>query len=400
MKTMLRRRLYIGLVLVGLKGSIPGVIAQEEILREWQRRFIEAESGDTIILPPGRFLFSRSLSLDEKDHIIIRGAGLHATVLSFKNQKYGAEGIKINHCSNIVLCDLTVEDARGDAIKASFCRNITFRNVATRWTGKPSRKNGAYGLYPVSCDGVLIDGCYAEGASDAGIYVGQSRRVMVRNSMAVRNVAGIEIENCTDAEVVGCTATDNSGGILVFDLPELPVKAGSRVWVHHNTVLANNHKNFAPRGNIVGQVPPGTGLMVLSGREVRLEHNLIAENKTASCAIVSFFISGRPYKDSLYDPYPRDVWVAHNTFQRSRRLPALGHSIGFLAFLKFGRRTPHILYDGILPKEVEVPNPHQICLGPNHNGTFAFLDAGNRFKKISRDAKPFTCRPEDEGFRN
>lgn len=372
--------------------------AQEDVLRAWQRRFIEAESGDTVVLPAGRFEFSRSLSLDEKENIVIRGAGMHATVLSFKNQKDGAEGIKINHCSHLLLCDLSVEDARGDAIKVSFCRNITFRNVSTRWTGKPSKKNGAYGLYPVSCEGVLIEGCFAEGASDAGIYVGQSQRVVVRHCVAVRNVAGIEIENCTDAEVVGCTATDNSGGILVFDLPELPVKAGSRIWIHHNTVLANNHKNFAPRGNIVGQVPPGTGLMVLSGRQVRLEQNLVAENKTASCAIVSFFISGRPYKDSLYNPYPREVWVAHNIFQRSRRLPALGHSIGFLAFLKFGRRTPHVLYDGILPAGAEGANPHNICLGDNYNGSFAFLDAGHRFRKISRDATPFRCRPAFSGL--
>lgn len=398
MNSRARQGALIGMMLAGLTGKIFNVFAQEEILRAWQRTFIEAESGDTILLPPGRFHFPRSLSLDDKEDLVIRGAGIHATVLSFKNQKDGAEGIKINRCNHIVISDLTVEDARGDAIKASFCRDITFRNVATRWTGKPSPKNGAYGLYPVSCDGVVIDGCYAEGASDAGIYVGQSQRVLVRNSVAVRNVAGIEIENCTDAEVVGCTATNNSGGILVFDLPELPVKAGSRVWVHHNTVLANNHKNFAPRGNIVGQVPPGTGLMVLSGRQVRLEHNVVSENKTASCAIVSFYISGRPYKDSLYDPYPREVWVAHNTFQRSRRLPALSHKIGFLAFLKFGRRTPHILYDGILPEGSEGPNPCRICLGPNKNGTFAFLDAGKNFKNLSRDPRPFLCRPEISGY--
>jgi parallel beta-helix repeat protein len=389
---------YCRIWLAGLMLNISCAYAQEEILRAWQRKFIEAESGDTILLPPGRFHFSRSLSLDEKENLVIRGAGMHATVLSFKSQKEGAEGIKINHCKHIVLSDFAVEDARGDAIKASFCRDITFRNVATRWTGKPSPKNGAYGLYPVSCDGVVIDGCYAEGASDAGIYVGQSQHVLVRHSVAVRNVAGIEIENCTDAEVVGCTATDNSGGILVFDLPELPVKAGSRVWVHHNSVLANNHKNFAPRGNIVGQVPPGTGLMVLSGRQVLLEHNVVSENKTASCAIVSFYISGRPFKDSLYNPYPREVWVAHNTFQRSRRLPALGHKIGLLAFLKFGRRTPHILYDGILPEGSEGINPCRICLGPNQNGTFAFLDARKRFKNLSRDPKPFQCQVDLPGF--
>ena len=42
---------------------------------------------------------------------------------------------------------------------------------------------------------VLVDGVVAIGASDAGIYVGQSRNVVVKNSRAEYNVAGIEIGN-------------------------------------------------------------------------------------------------------------------------------------------------------------------------------------------------------------
>ncbi|MCX7768328.1 MAG: right-handed parallel beta-helix repeat-containing protein [Flavobacteriales bacterium] len=376
---------------MGVSWSLDTCRGQEEVLRQWQRMFIEAEDGDTVTLPAGRFHFPRSLSLDGKHGVVIRGAGPYATILSFKGQKDGAEGIKINHCSQMELRDFTVEDARGDGIKASFCREITFRNVITRWRGRPSKKNGAYGLYPVSCDGVLIEGCMAEGASDAGIYVGQSRRVVVRYCVARHNVAGIEIENCVDAEVVGCLVTENSGGILVFDLPELPVKEGSHIKVHHNHIVANNFRNFAPRGNIVGQVPPGTGVMVLSGRRVTVEYNLVAENKTASCAIVSFHISGRPYKDTLYNPYPREVFVAHNIFRRRLRMPAVNYQLGLLAFLKFGRRTPHILYDGIWPPDIPGPNPFQICIGPNENGTFVRLDAGNRFRGLTRDVTPYLC---------
>ena len=48
---------------------------------------------------------------------------------------------------------------------------------------------------------MLIDSCIAIGASDAGIYVGQSERIKVINSEAKFNVAGIEIENSYFAEV-------------------------------------------------------------------------------------------------------------------------------------------------------------------------------------------------------
>ena len=94
---------------------------------------------------------------------------------------------------------------------------------------------------------VLIEECVAIGASDAGIYVGQSDRIVVRNSRAEFNVAGIEIENSTNAEVTGCVATNNTGGILVFDLPGLQVVNGGEVLVHANEVVGNNHPNLRPR---------------------------------------------------------------------------------------------------------------------------------------------------------
>ena len=64
-------------------------------------------------------------------------------------------------------------------------------------------------------------------------------------------MAGIEIENSTRADVYDNLATDNSGGILVFTMPDLPKKDGRHCRVFRNRVLANNHENFAPKGNTV-----------------------------------------------------------------------------------------------------------------------------------------------------
>ena len=47
----------------------------------------------------------------------------------------------------------------------------------------------------------MIEHCIAIGASDAGIYVGQSNNIIVRNCEAFQNVAGIEIENSIKADV-------------------------------------------------------------------------------------------------------------------------------------------------------------------------------------------------------
>ena len=131
------------------------------------------------------------------------------SVLSFKNQAQGAEGLLVN-ADNFTIENLAIEDTVGDAIKINESDNVVIRNVRTEWTGGPLTTNGAYGIYPVQSSNILIDGAVAIGASDAGIYVGQSTQIIVRNSRAEYNVAGIEIENSTFADVYDNVATNNT----------------------------------------------------------------------------------------------------------------------------------------------------------------------------------------------
>ena len=68
-------------------------------------------------------------------------------------------------------------------------------------------------------------------------------------------------------------------GLLVFDLPGLPAKNGKRVRVFNNRVTANNHANFAPKGNIVASVAPGTGMMLMATDEVEIFGNTVTDNQ-------------------------------------------------------------------------------------------------------------------------
>ena len=113
---------------------------------------------------------------------------------------------------------------------------------------QPKTENGAYGIYPVQCTNVLVEGSQVRGSSDAGIYVGQSKNIIVRNNKVWENVAGIEIENSFGADVYDNEATNNTGGILVFSLPEMPVKNGRDARVFRNKIHGNNHPNFGLEG--------------------------------------------------------------------------------------------------------------------------------------------------------
>lgn len=366
-------------------------MAQKDVQKKFQRLFIDAEDGSVIELPEGTFSFDASLSMDGKSGITIRGAGRDKTILSFKGQITGAEGLKITNGKNIVIENLTVQDSKGDGIKTQLVDGIVFRNVIVGWTNSGDPDNGGYGLYPVQCSNVLIENCVAHGASDAGIYVGQSRNIIVKNSVAYENVAGIEIENSLNADVHHNEAYRNTGGILIFDLPDLIQKEGGFVRVYDNNIHDNNHENFAPKGNIVGKVPLGTGLMILATRNVEVFSNRIVNNITAGAAIISYYMTENPINDPSYKPFPSDIHLHDNYFERPNVKATSKGRMGkmFKFKLRFGRDVPHILFDGIV--DDKMPD-RRICFYNNTNETFANLDAGNKFKNKSRDIKPFRCR--------
>ncbi|MGL6268379.1 MAG: parallel beta-helix domain-containing protein [Chitinophagaceae bacterium] len=372
--------------------------AQTEIRKTIQTRFIMAEDGETIELDEGTFTIDATLSLEGKKNIIIKGKGLDKTILSFKNQSTGAEGIRISNCSNVVMEDITIQDAKGDCIKAMNVTGITFRRVKAFWSGKLSSKNGSYAIYPVSCERVLIENCIARGASDAGIYVGQSKTIIVRNNQAFENVAGIEIENSLYADVYDNEAYNNTGGILVFDLPDLQLKKGGYCRVYNNQIRENNQLNFAPKGNIVGKVPQGTGILLLAANNVEIFNNQIINNRTVGTGIISYYITENPIKDSTYYPYPTAIFIHHNNYERKSEKATMHGRMGklFRFKLKFGKNVPHIIYDGIPDEKLllangKYPDAARICIKNNKGASYANIDAANNFKQISRDLAEADC---------
>ncbi|QCK14201.1 parallel beta-helix domain-containing protein [Mangrovivirga cuniculi] len=290
----------------------PGPDAQAEV----QTAFIEVTPGTDIIFEAGTYNFTNQLSIDDKNDIRIIGAGREETILNFSQQTDGGEGLLATNCENILFQDFTIEDTEGDALKARDSDFVTFLNVGTVWSGTPGTDNGAYGLYPVLCTNVLIDGCYAYGASDAGIYVGQTTNAVVRNSTAEGNVAGIEIENTINADVYGNTATDNTGGILIFDLPGLS-QYGNTCRVYNNTVSDNNRSNFAPEGNVVAEVPAGTGIMMLSTRKVEIFDNDLLDNMFANIIAASYLIINDNPGDPDYVAFWNEIYIHDNTYSRN-----------------------------------------------------------------------------------
>ncbi|THD77341.1 MAG: DUF1565 domain-containing protein [Phenylobacterium sp.] len=314
----------------------PGGDAQEHI----QTALLDAKPGDVVQLAAGRYELADGLSLDVAG-VTVKGAGPEATILSFTGQKGSGEGLLITS-NKVTVRDFAVENPRGDGIKSKGVDQISFVNVRVEWTGGPKASNGAYGVYPVSSTNVLIDKVTVKGASDAGIYVGQSKNIVLKNSTAQFNVAGIEIENSMNADVHDNLSTHNAGGILVFDLPGLPQMGGHSTRVFNNRVAANDTPNFAPKGNIVAQVPTGTGVMIMANRDVHVFGNEIADNATAAVMLVAYTSD---YADLSYDPLPRDISVHDNKIGRNGFDPQFAG--GAILANAMGGSLPPVVWDGV-----------------------------------------------------
>lgn len=351
----------------------------------FQAQLINAQPGDVIEVPAGTHSFTRSLSLNVPG-VTIKGAGMDASILSFKNQAQGAEGLLVT-ANDFIIEDLAIEDTVGDALKINQSNNVVIRNVRTEWTEGALTDNGAYGIYPVQSSNILVEGSVAIGASDAGIYVGQSSQIIVRNSRAEYNVAGIEIENSTHADVYNNIATNNTGGILVFDLPNLKVQGGRATRVFNNLIFENNTANFAPEGATVGKVPAGTGLLVLANDDIEVFENQFSDNNNVNIMIYSYVLGGRTVDDPNYDPYPEQIYIHDNEFNGGGTVP--GHALLAKWHEETGLDSPDVVWGGLVKDGAS--NEGIVCLGANSSATFLNLNGGESPSDASSDTSAHQC---------
>ncbi len=390
MKLSFLPTLFIALLLLGTgcqtaeKG--PQVMDAKDLIKNIQKRLIEAKAGDQILLPAGTFDFKRSISLNDTPDITIKGAGKGKTILSFKGQIEGAEGMLIKNVNGITLEGFTISDSKGDAIKVQGCTNVVMRDLETTWTNGQLATNGAYGLYPVSSTNVLMEKCEASYAMDAGIYVGQSKNVVVRDNYVHHNVAGLEIENTINGEVYNNIAKNNTGGMLIFDMPDLPQANGDRIKFYNNIMEGNNGKNFAPKGMVVSTIPPGSGMIIMSHSNIEAHHNTITNHNTLGIAVNSWLFTGVPFKSENFDPFCSNINLHDNVISGNVGPADKTSEYGQLFTAVLGGKPVDIITDGIFKPS---------SIGENGQVTgYCFKNNGDNIKFVNLNAG-MGAAPED-----
>ena len=262
-----------------------------------------AQPGDRVEVKPG--VYSESLVIDTANVMLVglkeNGARAVLDGQGKLNDAVQASG------NGFVIEGFEIRNYQGNGVMSSRVEVVTFRDLVISNTG-------LYGLYPVECKDVTVERCVVSGAADAGVYVGQSRNVVVRDSEVYQNVAGIEIENCLDALVENNSAHHNTVGILIALLPNGPVKEAHGCRVYGNRVWANNGANFAPEGVVAHALVPGVGVMVIAADATEIAHNRIAQNGAYGVAVLSLESAALTANTGDVDPDPEDTWLHDNTY--------------------------------------------------------------------------------------
>lgn len=378
---------------------------------------LSLKDSTSILLKAGKYSFD-NLSIAQVNHILIKGEGKDKTILDFSAQSQGGEGLRVTNVNRFTITGMTIRDSKGDLLKINKCRDVVVTNLNAVWKTADST-SGGYAIYPVMCKNVLIENCYAEGSSDAGIYVGQSDSAVVRNCKAAKNVAGCEIENTTNALVYNNEFYDNTAGFLIFDLPGLSQRGGY-VKAYDNYFHNNNNRNFAKAGSFgtswgVGNASPGSGIIILATSHIELYNNRIINNNASSVTIASGFAVDDKAAEKIndnYAPIPQDIKIHDNTIEMGNEFPAPAHEhhIGKLLVAveqqlnaqdatRKNKRIPMIMYDGIssnILTKGTTANPDNICITQAGENVFVnadFLNIQNPGKwHPSADSTPFICK--------
>lgn len=372
------------------------------------------EDDSAIVLAEGTWELDNAVTIRSVTGITLIGQGMGRSILDIGSATNQVNGVDVI-ADDFHIEGLTILDAPKDALRIEDSSDIVIRGVETTWTNEDDPANGAYGIYPVQVQRVLMEDNLASNAADAGIYVGQCQHAIVRNNTAMGNVAGMEIENTQFADVYGNTVTDNTAGLVVFDLPGNPV-IGRDVYLHDNIITDNNRANFAP-GGTVASIPAGTGTFVMASRRVVITNNTYARNNTTDLAILSgLIVEGdttqwyTPTKDvvgdisgleldaddaGVYNFRTTDVWIHGNSHEGSGTESDTSslevRPMGFLLAVLYGAElVDTVLYDTIGESSFHSTDPAQnsndnrICVGADPGVTFASLN----IEEVSEEALP------------
>lgn len=284
-----------------IASSFTGEVIEVKDGQSIQEAVGRAKPGDMVRVYPGTY--KETVYID-KDNITLQGVIREGQWPTMEGEKKLNDAILYSG-SGITVENFKITNYKGNGIMGQAGNNFVLRNNLIIDTG-------VYGIFPEYGTNGVISHNILSGIEDAAIYVGMCDNVDVRNNEVFNSVAGIEIENCRYSLVEDNYVHDNTGGILTFITPGLPIKDCHHVIIRNNFVVNNNHENFAIKGSLVASLPKGTGIIVMAADDVVIENNIVQGNNNAGIVVTDLSFGAQISKDMEVEPYPDRIMILDN----------------------------------------------------------------------------------------
>ena len=239
-----------------------------------------AHAGDTIRVARGTYREGVKVFGARKRHLKIIGNADTPESVVIQAPARGAQaqnGIFINGADKVTVRGFRATGQKGNGFFATNVDGYTFDRLI-------AAKTGVYGIYAFNSKGGSITNSLAYYNRDGGYYIGQTppqtrpKRTIVRNVVSWGNVLGFSASHMRYTTITGSRFFNNAVGIApnAIDSEKYP-PAESNVIVD-NDIFWNNFDAYraAPfdaKANEDFVYPPGTGVILLSGRENVVEGN-------------------------------------------------------------------------------------------------------------------------------
>ena len=286
-----------------------------------------AAPGDTVSVAPGTY--KGPTVRVTKSNLTLEGS-VAATIDATGNQYGITVGSKLEFeegptcpaftVSNFRIRGLTVENADETGL---FLFGVDGFEVASgRYLD-----NGQYGIFPRCSHNGLIVKNSGGGGNDATIYVGVDHNVAVEDNNLTEGELGIELESTNDSIVRGNKLKENTTGIFVIVLPNLPKASTERALIEGNVVQKNNRPNPFPPVCEGPETPPGcveeffddlqllpsgTGILNVGGVDITIRNNQVTNNSTVGVGVVENPFLGLSSERTV---------VTGNTIQQNGKAP-------------------------------------------------------------------------------
>jgi parallel beta-helix repeat protein len=261
----------------------------------------EAAPGDTIVVAPGTYS-GPTISVKTTGLTI---TGSKAAIIDATGNTYGITvGTQLTFdpgpaCPAFGVSDFKISglSVRNAADTGIFLFGVDKYEVS----GGEYLDNGEYGIFPrCSRDGVISQNS-GGGGNDATIYVGVDENTVVEKNRLSNGELGIELESTDNSFVLNNKLTDNTTGIFVIVLPNLPKSSTEAALIEGNVVHKNNRPNpFPPICQAPGTppgcveeffddlqlLPSGSGILNVGGHHVTIRKNVVTGNDTVGVGVV------------------------------------------------------------------------------------------------------------------